>query len=199
MKNKKLTTRIIAGKYKNKAIELPSLEVTRSSKSILKESFFNTIQFDIIDTVFVEAFGGSGSVGLEAISRGAKEAYFIEIDKASYRILNANCENIEPESCHTMLADTFVQLPNVVKNVQEKFAGSNEIIVYIDPPFDYRDGMEDVYEKSFELVRDFSKDDIFVIVFEHFSSIEMPESLGEFALQKTKKFGKSSLSYYKVS
>ncbi|MEJ5168057.1 MAG: RsmD family RNA methyltransferase, partial [Arcobacteraceae bacterium] len=52
---------IIAGKYKGKKIELPSLEVTRSSKSILKGSLFDTLQQDVIDTVFIEGFGGSGS------------------------------------------------------------------------------------------------------------------------------------------
>jgi len=91
---KTLTTRIIAGKYKGKTLELPPLDTTRSSKSILKESFFNVIQYDIIDTIFVEAFGGSGSVGLEALSRGASHIYFSEIDKdyTMFPLLNSICQ-----------------------------------------------------------------------------------------------------------
>ncbi len=87
MKNNKPTTKIIAGKYKGKTLELPSLEITRSSKARLKESLFNVLQFDIIDKIFIEAFAGSGSIGLEALSRDAKRAYFVELDKNSYRIL----------------------------------------------------------------------------------------------------------------
>ena len=116
-KQKKLTTHIIGGKYKGKVLDLPSLDVTRSSKSILKESFFNVLQFDIIDTIFVEAFGGSGSIGLEAISRGAKEAYFIEIDNKSFKTLNANCGHVEPQSCHTLYGDTFEKLPELVSKL----------------------------------------------------------------------------------
>lgn len=72
---------------KGKILELPSLDVTRSSKARLKESLFNVLQFDIIDKIFIESFAGSGSIGLEAISRGAKRAYFIEKDRNSYQIL----------------------------------------------------------------------------------------------------------------
>ena len=55
-----LTKKIISGKYKGKTLKLPSMSTTRSSKSIVLESFFNTIQFDVIDANFVELFSGSG-------------------------------------------------------------------------------------------------------------------------------------------
>ncbi|MFV0562765.1 16S rRNA (guanine(966)-N(2))-methyltransferase RsmD [Malaciobacter mytili] len=194
MKKNILTTQIIAGKYKGKKIELPSLEVTRSSKARLKESFFNVLQFDVCDKLFVEAFAGSGSIGLEAVSRGVKRAYFVEIDKNSYNILTRNCKAIENEKCQTFYGDTFTQLPIILNSLKNS---SDELVIYIDPPFDYRDGMEDIYEKSFEIVRKIENDNVFLITFEHVSTLEIPEELGKFALYKTKKFGKSSLSYYK--
>ncbi|MBD3797895.1 MAG: RsmD family RNA methyltransferase, partial [Campylobacterales bacterium] len=80
MKNSKFTKKIIAGKYKGKVLELPSKTTTRSSKAIVLESFFNTLQFDVIESNFVEVFSGSGSIGLEALSRGAKKIYFMEKD-----------------------------------------------------------------------------------------------------------------------
>lgn len=194
MKNNNiLTTQIIAGKYKGKKIELPSLDVTRSSKARLKESFFNVLQFDVIDKIFIEAFAGSGSIGLEAISRDAKRAYFIEKDKNSYSTLVRNCNLIEASKCQTMHADTFIQLPSILNSLKNS---NDELIVYIDPPFDFRDGMEDIYEKSFEIVRNIKNENIYMITFEHVTSLEMPEELGLFKLKKTKKFGKSSLSYY---
>lgn len=193
MKKQKIFTAIIAGKYKGKKLELPSLDVTRSSKSILKESFFNVLQFDIIDTLFVEAFGGSGSIGLEALSRGAKEAYFIEVDRSSYKTLQKNCEAIDPQSSRVIFGDTFEKLPELLKNISTYDIPT---IVYIDPPFDYRKGMEDIYDKSFKMVEKFEADNIMLIAFEHVSSLKMPDSIGKYSLEKTKKFGKSSLSYY---
>lgn len=193
MKKNILTTQIIAGKYKGKKLELPSLDVTRSSKARLKESFFNVLQFDICDKVFVEAFAGSGSIGLEAVSRDAKRAYFVEMNRNSYNILTKNCRAIEPEKCQTMFGDTFVQLPSIIESLKNS---SDELIVYIDPPFDHREGMEDIYEKAFEIVKNIENKNIFMITFEHISTLAMPEVLGQFTLTKTKKFGKSSLSYY---
>lgn len=193
MKQHKLTTQIIAGKYKGKKLELPSLEVTRSSKSRLKESFFNVLQFDIIDKIFIEAFAGSGSIGLEAVSRDAKRAYFVEKDKNSYSILVKNCKAIDASKCQTMHGDTFKELPVIVNSLKN---AQDELILYIDPPFDYRDGMSDIYERSFEMVRNMSNENIYLICFEHESSVEMPETLGQFSLHKSKKFGKSTLSYY---
>ena len=194
MKNSKnITTKIIAGKYKGKVLQLPSLEVTRSSKSILKESFFNVVQQDIFDVTFVEAFGGSGSIGLEALSRGAKRSYFIEINRNSYKTLEKNCEIVDPNSCTLLFGDTFEKLPTLIETLPSNEDG---IIVYIDPPFDFREGMDDIYQRSFDMVKDFTNDDIFLVTFEHVSSQAMPEELGLFKLNKTKKFGKSSLSYY---
>lgn len=186
-------TKIIAGKYKGKALELPFLDVTRSSKSILKGSVFDSLQFDIIDKVFVEAFAGSGSMGLEALSRGASKAVFIEKDRLSYNVLNKNCKFIDANSCTTILGDAFIQIPNIAKNLSNL---QNQVIFYFDPPFSYRENMEEIYEKCFELTEQISKSQTFLIIFEHMSQLKMPQILGEFELNKTRKFGKSSLSYY---
>jgi 16S rRNA G966 N2-methylase RsmD len=56
--------------------------------------------------------------------------------------------------------------------------------------------MEDIYEKSFTMIKSIEVDNIYMIIVEHVSSLEMPEVLGRFSLNKTKKFGKSALSYY---
>ncbi|MGB5866444.1 MAG: 16S rRNA (guanine(966)-N(2))-methyltransferase RsmD [Arcobacteraceae bacterium] len=198
MKNK-VISKIVGGKYKNRVIELPSLEVTRSSKSILKESFFNVLQFDIIDTLFIEAFGGSGGIGLEALSRGAKHSYFCEINKQSFKTLQKNCAAIEPESCTTLFGDTFEKIPNLINQLaDQKSVQENDIILYLDPPFDIREGMTDIYENTFDIVRGITNRNVVLVTFEHMTGLEMPEKLGHFEKYKTKKFGKSSLTYYRV-
>lgn len=193
MKNNNPTTKIIAGKYRGKNLELPSLEVTRSSKSRLKESLFNVLQFDIIDKIFVESFAGSGSIGLEAVSRDAKRAYFVELDKSSYNILVKNCRSIDMDKCQTMLGDTFIQTPSILDSLKNS---NDEVILYVDPPFDYREGMEEIYYKSFDMIKNITNENIYMVIIEHATTLEIPETLGKFVLTKTKKFGKSSLSYF---
>jgi 16S rRNA (guanine(966)-N(2))-methyltransferase RsmD len=195
MNNKSLTTQIIAGKHKGKKLQLPSLDVTRSSKARLKESFFNVLQFDVVDSNFIEAFAGSGSIGLEAVSRGAKISYFVEKDKDSYTILLKNCKMIDMNRCQTFLANTFKQMPLLLDSLKNN---TQDIIIYIDPPFDFREGMESIYERCFEMVKAIENDNIYLICFEHFSNITMPQNLGKFEQFKYKKFGKSALSYYKM-
>ena len=194
MKNK-LTTKIIAGKYKGKSLELPSLDVTRSSKARLKESFFNVLQFDIIDATFIEAFAGSGSIGLEAVSRDAKDVFFIEKDKESYNVLLKNCKAVDISKCNMNLGDTFKVLPTLLESLKNR---TNDLVIYIDPPFDFRDGMDDIYDRCFDVVSKIENSNISLICFEHVTTLEMPESLGQFELTKSKKFGKSTLSYYKI-
>ena len=179
----KPTTKIIAGKYRGKILELPDLDITRSSKSILKESFFNVIQYDVVDTIFIEAFAGSGSIGLEAISRGAKTSHFIEIDNRSYRILQKNCHSIDPKSCVMVLGDTFEKLPEILNHYKNS---KSPIILYIDPPFDFREDMEDIYADCFDMVEAIQNTNIDVVAFEYATGLEMPHKLGKFKLYKTK-------------
>ena len=193
MREQKPTTKIIAGAYKGKVLSLPSLDVTRSSKAVLKESVFNVLQFDIIDKIFIESFAGSGSIGLEAISRGAKRAYFIELDKKSYSILVKNCKSINIEKCQTIQGNAFVQTPLILEFLKNS---KEEVILYVDPPFDFREGMEDIYDKSFRMIENIENSNIFKIIIEHESKLEVPKILGKFSLEKTRKFGKSSLSYF---
>jgi len=191
----KVVSKIVGGKYKGKVLQLPSLEVTRSSKSILKESFFNVLQFDIMDAVFIEVFGGSGTIGLEALSRDAKHSYFCEIDKSSYKTLRNNCDSIDPVNSTCLFGDSFEKIPQIMEQLKNK---NDEVIVYIDPPFEFRDGMDDIYEKSFDLVKNITNDNVILVTFEHMTGLELPSELGKFSKYKTKKFGKSSLTYYRV-
>ncbi|ACZ12167.1 16S rRNA (guanine(966)-N(2))-methyltransferase RsmD [Sulfurospirillum deleyianum] len=190
METKPLFSTINAGKYKGKKILLPSLESTRSTKAILKGSFFDSVHYDIVDELFVEVFGGSGSMGLEALSRGAKHAYFIEKDKAAFSTLKRNCESIDKTHTTALHGDSFLLFPTLVAHFTCK------AYFYFDPPFSIREGMESVYEKVLSLIASIPQEKVHLIAIEHMSTLVLPEVIGAFTLQKTKKFGKSSLSYY---
>lgn len=190
MSKKQIQQKIIAGKYKNRVIQLPSLDTTRSTKSIIKESLFNTLQYDVVGENFIEVFGGSGSMGLEALSRGAKKAYFIEKDIKAFEILKLNCNTIAPKDTNIILGDSFIKLPELLDQIEQKS------YMYVDPPFHIREGMDDIYTKTIELISNISTSRVHMIVVEHISNIQLPENIGNFILAKKKKFGKTTLTYY---
>ena len=190
--SKNLTKKIISGKFRGTVLALPSKTTTRSSKAIVLESFFNTIQFDIVDAVFVEVFAGSGSIGLEALSRGAKKIMFMEKDRDALSVLKKNISLTDPNSCEIFSGDSFENIKNVIKKLQDT---KEEAYIYIDPPFSIREGMEDIYEKMIKLIKSLPKKNVKLIIIEHMSSLKIPRSIGEFEVLKSKKFGKTTLTY----
>ncbi|WP_428738279.1 16S rRNA (guanine(966)-N(2))-methyltransferase RsmD [Sulfurimonas sp.] len=192
MKNNKLTKKIIAGKYKGKILELPSKTTTRSSKAIVLESFFNTLQFDVIDSNFVEVFSGSGSIGLEALSRGAKKIYFMEKDRDALKVLKKNIAQTDPSKCEVFGGNSFENINAVVASLKRS---NEDAYIYIDPPFSYREGMEDIYDNTMQLIENLPQEVVKMIIIEHMSTLKIPEQIGIYTTKKTKKFGKTSLTY----
>lgn len=193
MKNRVIYTHVIGGIYKGKKLELPSLKTTRSTKSILKESLFNSIAQDVIDKEFVEVFGGSGSVMIEAVSRGAKSGYAIELDKGAYKILVKNCKSVDFDKFECIHGDSFLELKTLVSGI------GNDMILYFDPPFMYRENMEKIYEKCYKLLEEIDIKNLHLAIFEHVSTFNLPKRIGKLELIKSKKFGKSTLSYFTKS
>ena len=193
-REKYFKTKVIGGKFKGRFIEVPNIGTTRSSKAILKESLFNTLQFDIIDKNFIEVFAGSGSIGLEALSRGAKSCYFIENNRVAFNTLERNISKLDSSRCYAIFGDSFEKFDtilNILKGNQEKS------YFYFDPPFSIRDGMEDIYNKTISLIEKIDKESCEMIIIEHITKLDMPKKIAEFNIVKHKKFGRSSITYYK--
>ena len=197
MKNNKIkifTTTITAGEFKGKKIEIPDIFTTRSSKGILKESLFNTLQFEIIDKNFVEVFAGSGSIGLEALSRGAQHCYFMEYNKTAFSCLTKNINTMGGKNCTTLFGDSFEnfsKVHNIVKSSNQK------TFFYFDPPFSSRDGMDDIYDKTLETIHSIHSSICEMVIVEHMSNLDMPKEIGSFEQIKRKKFGRSTMTYYR--
>lgn len=192
-KNQNFTTKIIGGEFKGRVIEIPNIFTTRSSKGILKESLFNTLQFDIVDKNFVEVFSGSGSIGLEALSRGAGKCFFIEYNKVAYKVLKENIERLDSSRCHHRFGDSFEEFDTLLKMVERE---EKKSYFYFDPPFSTRDGMDDVYDKTLKLIEKIDASKCMMVVVEHMTQLDMPESIGELVKKKRKKFGRSTMTYY---
>ncbi|GAA8319507.1 16S rRNA (guanine(966)-N(2))-methyltransferase RsmD [Helicobacter pylori] len=178
-------------------MNLPNISSTRPTKAIVRESFFNTLQAEIIGAHFIEVFSGSASMGLEALSRGAKSAVFFEQNKSAYATLLENISLFKNRmkkemEIQTFLDDAFKLLPTLgLKNGVLN-------IIYLDPPFE-TSGFLGVYEKCFQalekLLKRFNPKNL-LVVFEHESLHEMPENLTTLAIIKQKKFGKTTLTYF---
>ncbi|WP_236842888.1 16S rRNA (guanine(966)-N(2))-methyltransferase RsmD [Campylobacter lanienae] len=187
MKNSLFTT-ISSGKYKGKKLNLPSLSTTRSTKSIVKESVFNSLQNDIYNSVFIELFGGSGLMAATAVSNHAQKAYAIELDRAAFNILKSNFATLNDEALIAINGDTFELTPKIVsENIEQN------TILYIDPPFDIRDGFDGIYTKIYKML---SKMDLNIAIIEHISAHTTPQTIGKLNLYKSRKFGNTTLSYY---
>ncbi|MDL0088372.1 16S rRNA (guanine(966)-N(2))-methyltransferase RsmD [Campylobacter gastrosuis] len=185
-----MKTQISSGIYKGKKLDLPSLNTTRSTKSLVKGSFFDTIRDELRGAFFVEGFGGSGVMTCEAVSNGAKFGIAIEIDKEAFKLTKKNLNSLNAKNLEAINGDSFEILPKIIADKSENF------IIYLDPPFDFRDGFSGIYDRLMDLVKNFSKDNVKMVVFEHSSTFKMAENLGSFCLLKTRKFGATSLSYY---
>lgn len=87
--------KIIAGKYYCQSLEVPKNKTTRPTTSRLREALFNILQGEIEGVTFLDIFAGSGAIGIEALSRGAASATFIESDRTSLQTLKNNLEHLK--------------------------------------------------------------------------------------------------------
>jgi 16S rRNA (guanine(966)-N(2))-methyltransferase RsmD len=190
----KSNIQIIAGKHRGKKLYMADKETTRSSKNILKESVFNTLQFEVDDSIWVEVFSGTGSIGLEALSRGAKFAYFLEKDEYAFKVLNKNIQECkEVENSKTILGDSFDTIWDVIELLQKN---KQKAFFYFDPPFAIREGNEEIYDKVINTIARLPKINVEKIIIEHQSGIDFPQNIAKYNKIKSRKFGKSTVTYY---
>jgi 16S rRNA (guanine(966)-N(2))-methyltransferase RsmD len=116
--------RIISGKYRGRKLKEFDLSSTRPTIDRVKEAIFNLIQFDVCDAVVLDLFSGTGALGVEAISRGAKKTYLIDNNDKAIQIIKDNTKN---------MTEDF----EIVKSDYETFLAKNIKfdIVFLDPPY----------------------------------------------------------------
>lgn len=90
-----MSLRVIAGSARGKKLKTVPGDSTRPIMDRVKESLFNIIGQDIVDATFLDLFGGTGSVGIEALSRGAKQVTFIELNRRAIKTIQANLHHTQ--------------------------------------------------------------------------------------------------------
>ena len=119
--------RIISGKARGTKLNTLEGEQTRPTLDRVKESIFNIIQNELEETVFVDIFSGSGAIGLEALSRGAKKAILCDKSREAIAIIKSNVEKTHfQEKAQIINAD----FEKCLKEIKEEVD-----YIYIDPPY----------------------------------------------------------------
>jgi 16S rRNA (guanine966-N2)-methyltransferase len=126
--------RVIAGKARSMPLRTVKGMDVRPTTDRTKETLFNIIQSYIPGGRFLDLYAGSGSIGIEALSRGAAEAVFVEKARASQNLIEENLE-------FTRLTDGAKLMRGDVQAVLPRLAGGDKFdIIFMDPPFEH--GME---------------------------------------------------------
>jgi 16S rRNA (guanine966-N2)-methyltransferase len=121
--------RIIAGTHKGRRIAAPKGEHTRPTGDRVREALFNLVG-PVDDAAVLDLYAGSGALGLEALSRGARRCVFVESDGAACRVIKANLEALGLTGAVVLQRDALGALGD------ELAAGRRYELVLLDPPFD---------------------------------------------------------------
>lgn len=180
--------RINSGYLKGRVIELP--DAIRPTKSKVREAVFDILYgiYPIEDSIVLDAFGGSGAFGFEALSLGAKFVYFCEKSKEVLKTLYRNTLAIKDDST---LCSKFKETPIFIhKGDMLRFCPNTNIdIAFMDPPY------QDDIDNYVHHIRKFLKN---ILIIET-DARKAPKELEGFSLIKSKIYGHSSLSFWEPS
>jgi len=182
--------RIIAGKYRSRIIKMPKTTAIRPTKDRIRESLFGILGESVKGKIVLDLFAGSGAFGMEALSRGAKLAIFVE---GHARCISAIKENltaleIETEAYRVLRADVFRAMA-ALENKKEKFD-----LVLLDPPYN-----KDLAKKCLLVI---NRHDILyphcIIVAEHHKDDTLPGEVNNIINYRRVCYGEVCLSFFKL-
>ena len=180
--------RVVAGERKGMPLKAIDGTTTRPTTDKVKESIFNMIGPFFDGGLAVDLFAGSGGLGIEALSRGAEKAIFIEKDSRAYNVLQENIKKCRYEDyVETYRNDSMRAVKALVKR---------DIIVnylFVDPPYhksEYYDLVQTLVEAD-KLAHNA------IIMCEHSKEVTLPDCYGPFSLTRQETYGSTIISIYK--
>lgn len=176
--------RVITGIARGKRlVTVTGNDIVRPTGDKVKEALFSSIQFDIEGRRVLDLFAGSGQLGIEALSRGAESAVFVDCNDASIKAINQNIENTGFSKQATVSKSDY---STFLLRCNQKFD-----IAFLDPP--YSAGiLEDAISKTVPYMSDYGK-----IFCEHPKEVALPEKIGGFSICKVYRYGKTYITAYK--
>ena len=179
--------RIITGDFKGRRLEMPENYNIRPTTEKVKEAVFSIIAGNLEDAVCVDLFAGTGNLGLEALSRGAKKCYFGDNSRESLDLIKRNIAMCRAEDRSRVMPGDFEKVLARLGEKDEKID-----IFFLDPP--YREGL---YDKCFELIREY---DLLaeegIIIAEHNVKDVLCEEICGFQLIKERTYGTVAITIY---
>ena len=194
--------RIISGKYRGRNLKSPpSLEV-RPTSDRLRETLFNVIAPRIQDARFLDLCAGSGAVGIEALSRGARHATFVDRSRKMCNLIKSNLElcGIDKIWSDVVFSEALPYLRRAIWQLglpsDNRFARTDPWdIVFFDPPYadDYTRILDTVGADAAKLL---TEDGLLIV--EHHHKNELQEAVGQLTRNRLLKQGDSALSFYRL-
>ena len=176
--------KIIGGKYRSRVINTPEGD-TLPTKNMVREAFSSSLTSYLPNSVCLDLFAGSGAVGIEFISRGAKEVYFNDHSKEAYKIINENLAKLQIQGGRVFNLD-YLEVLNQVKSIHFD-------IVFLDPPY----ALKDSYSKAIRfLIENKMIDSNSVVVLEYEGEISVDDEI-KFEKSKNYKYGKTYIRILK--
>jgi 16S rRNA (guanine966-N2)-methyltransferase len=173
-----MSIRITGGFYKGRQVRVSAQTEVRPTASRVREAFFSIVHEGIHGSHFLDLFGGSGIMGLEALSRGAEKVTICEKNHKVMKVIIANVRALGAESSTRVLRTDAAR---------ELSRGDMWDIVYMDPPYSHDpDGW---LEKAFNASRD-------IIAIEHSAQVSPSTVSGEWSRDRIRKYGETALSIY---
>ena len=179
--------RIIAGEAKNRKLKTKKGFDTRPTLESVKESLFSIIAPYLEESIFLDLFSGSGSIALEAISRGAKRAVMIEKDNDALRCIIDNIDNLNfTDRCRAYKNDVLRAI-SILGRKNEKFD-----IIFMDPP--YQDELCKKVLKEIDKANILAEEGL--IICEHHLYENLENEIFGFRKTDERKYNKKILTFY---
>jgi 16S rRNA (guanine(966)-N(2))-methyltransferase RsmD len=174
------TLRIIAGRLKGRRLQGPAADGVRPTSDRLRETVFNVLGPTVDGARVLDAFAGTGALGLEALSRGARHVTFVERDRRALGVLEANVARCDAEKACAIIREDFLHM-----------TGTHRFdLVLLDPPYDIAE-FDAVLAIAGPLVAAGGR-----LVLEHARRRVSPESAGGVRRVRVLTAGDSALSFY---
>jgi 16S rRNA (guanine(966)-N(2))-methyltransferase RsmD len=184
--------RVIAGQYRSRVLQAPRGLDTRPTSDRLRETLFNVLASRMEGSVLLDLYAGSGAVGIEALSRGVREAIFVEQAEAANRVIRANLANLGIRGGYALETRS---VGAALRRLAE--AGRRADLVFLDPPY----AKADEYEQTLSLLGGecsaILAPDALVIA-EHEKRRELEAHYGALVRYRVLKQGDAALSFYRT-
>jgi 16S rRNA (guanine966-N2)-methyltransferase len=182
--------RVIAGKYRSRKLKGPGKLRLRPTSDRLRETLFNVLGPSVEDSLFVDLYAGTGAIGIEAISRGARETIFIESHAPATRLVRQNLEALGICSgVEVMEADVVKGLKNLAaRHLLADF-------IFLDPPYEGEEHLRALeFLDASHLVAPYG-----LVIVEHHHSMELPERFDRLECTRLLEQGDAALSFYRLA